>query len=99
MPSLLRSPLVRKIGFPPVAKLDGGPKFPPPTPSNIEIVFDPRFATARSGIASPFKFSTTIEIGFVPTPIVNGDENPPEPLPNRIWILAELKFAITRSGF
>jgi len=47
--------------------LVAAPKLPAPFPSNMETLFEPKLATARSWLPSPLNSPTAIEKGVLPT--------------------------------
>ncbi len=82
-PSPLRSQAVMALGpVPPLGNGEPGAglKLPLPLPSRIEIVLDPKLATARSALPSPLKSPATIASGLEP-PLENGEPGARPKLP------------------
>ena len=81
--------------------LGNGLNPPSESPSKIEIVLSPWFATAKSRLPSPLKSAITTALGFVPT--VNGEPTAAVKVPSKFWLpsstltVFEPLFAITRS--
>jgi len=69
IPSPLKSTeVIENAPLPPLAKgLPGADENPPaPFPKKTEMLLEPEFATARSGIPSPLKSATVISLGLIP---------------------------------
>src|ERR1051325_3231317 len=79
----------------------GGPGrgFTPPVLTSTEIVFEPPFATTRSGRPSPFKSPGATENGESPVPQSVFGPNLPAPVPSNTETVFANEFASARSAF
>ena len=66
-PSASRSAIATEVGAPAVVKSVFPANVPSPMPGSTETVPEERFATARSGLASPFRSPIATERGKLPT--------------------------------
>ena len=81
--------MATEYGFAPVAKSVVAPKLPVPVPSRIDTLFEPTFATARSGFPSPLKSPMATDGDPDPVAKLVAALKLPVPEPSRIETLLE----------
>src|SRR4051812_40841413 len=98
--SPLRCPIATELELLPVGKLTAAANEPVPVPSNTDTSpeSEPELATARSGLASPFRSPPATEAGKLPAAKLVAGANEPVPVPSNTDTSPESGLATARSG-